>query len=331
MLNKLVFIFLILFELIIVLFLIIKIYYKKSNIFNIALLKKENMIFSNKLKIKNFYEPKPNSIQKDPQVWLKHIPIYTINKDGLNDRFDYNIDKKNGTYRIVTLGDSFTFGQFVNTEDNWTELLEEEINQGLKCKKKIEILNLGVYGYDLAYSVARYLSRGAKYKSDLVLFFIKDDDFSEIKDITAQTRWDYINNLKSQGKYDSMIKKGTTEINIESYKIGMQELYKKYTKTQIIDYQLSALKNLINNTDKLFVFNISKFKFPVSDKIKDLIQTNKNDLFVEQLGDIDKKLTKNRYTFLPFDLHPNEIGHQLIANTLFEYIKEKNILSCSNQ
>ena len=119
--------------------------------------------------------------------------VYNINSDTFNERFDYEINKDDKTFRIITLGDSFTFGYIVDTKNNWTELLEDKLNQ-LHCANfdKIEVINLGVVGYDIQYSVERFKLRGKKYNPDLVLWLLKGDDFQEIKEI-VQPKWNKMN------------------------------------------------------------------------------------------------------------------------------------------
>jgi lysophospholipase L1-like esterase len=100
---------------------------------------------------------------------------YTINKDTLNERYDYSVKKQPGVFRIMTIGDSFTYGLYTNTDRNWTELLEDKLNADLRCQKsrKVEVINLAVNGYDITYTVERFLKRGIKYNPDLVIWPIR--------------------------------------------------------------------------------------------------------------------------------------------------------------
>ncbi|MFA5136790.1 MAG: hypothetical protein WC489_05345 [Patescibacteria group bacterium] len=123
---------------------------------------KQESIQKSSSNIKFFYEPKPNTIIKFNHAWLPDAVTYTFNDDSLNERTNYEINKEDKTYRIVTLGDSFTFGQNISTEYNWTELLENELNANYLCSQinKYEVINLGVFSYDTQYEVERYRLRG---------------------------------------------------------------------------------------------------------------------------------------------------------------------------
>jgi len=103
--------------------------------------------------------------------WLGYTPAYTINSDTLNDGSEYQIQKPKDTYRIMTLGDSFTFGFYVNTYDSYPETLERLLNEQ-PCNNKFEVLNLGLPGYDIRQSLERFKRRGSKYNPDLVIWFL---------------------------------------------------------------------------------------------------------------------------------------------------------------
>jgi len=94
---------------------------------SIYILKRNNLVFNSNSQLKYFYEPKSNTKEKAtrwapewtiPSTFKTDGIYYTINSDSLNERFNYSIEKPKNTYRIITLGDSFTFGVFVNTKDN---------------------------------------------------------------------------------------------------------------------------------------------------------------------------------------------------------------------
>ena len=75
----------------------------------------------------------------------------------------------------MTLGDSFTFGVYVNTEDNWTELLEDKLNSIKNiCPNTdhFEVINLGVGGYDIEYAAKRYINRGKVYNPNIILLLL---------------------------------------------------------------------------------------------------------------------------------------------------------------
>jgi hypothetical protein len=123
-------------------------------------------------RFKYFWQPKANSLeQPNPQLSFSKVKN-RLNADGLNDRFNYSVKKPKDAFRIMVLGGSEAYGQYVETKYNWTELLEDDLNKNLNCVpyKKIEIINLGMHGYDIAYSIERFNLKGKKYNPDMVIF-----------------------------------------------------------------------------------------------------------------------------------------------------------------
>lgn len=55
--------------------------------------------------------------------------------------------KPSGTYRVLALGDSFTFGWGVREEETWVRIVEQKLNE--KPGRRIEIVNAGAPGLGL--------------------------------------------------------------------------------------------------------------------------------------------------------------------------------------
>jgi lysophospholipase L1-like esterase len=87
-----------------------------------------------------------------------------LNSAGFRDR-EY-ARAKGGRYRIVALGDSITFGNRLGAEDTWPEVLERRLGeQGAP----LDVLNLGVPGYDTCQEVAFLEHAGLAYEPDVVV------------------------------------------------------------------------------------------------------------------------------------------------------------------
>jgi len=276
--------------------------------------------------LSHYYEPKANIQQKSKEKWLSFHPIYTINSDTLNEARNYPVKKSVDTFRIVTIGDSFTFGQYVNTKDNWTELLETKLSSTC-TKKKYEVINIGVGGYDLAYSVNRYLSRGKKYNPDLLIFLLKDDDFSEIKDITANVKWDYVKKFESNPANASRLTEGTIDLNSAAFEEGIRELRKYYSEEEVVVYQLKNLQTLIDTNKNLFIMNVYTYSPQILTAISNQVEGHRNVTFEPNLIQ-PIQLIDQQYTYLPFDMHPNTKGHMLIADRVYNYLVTNKLVPC---
>jgi hypothetical protein len=124
---------------------------------NVEVLGETTVVKSPNERLKFYFVLPKQKKEIDTPSWEAAQPVnYTYNADGLHDSKDYILSyDKAKTYRVVVLGDSFTFGQFVNTTDNWTEQLEQKLRdtQGICGKQDVEILNLGLGGFDVEYLV----------------------------------------------------------------------------------------------------------------------------------------------------------------------------------
>jgi hypothetical protein len=84
------------------------------------------------------------------------------NARGLRGRREFADPKPPGVFRIVALGDSFTFGEGVGDEETWSHRLQELLPQ-------TEVLNLGVHGYGHDQMLLHLQQEGLRYQPDLVL------------------------------------------------------------------------------------------------------------------------------------------------------------------
>ena len=297
---------------------------------NITSIKKTDVIYSasNSADFEHYYEPKPNTLDSGEEKWLSFVPHYSINSDTLNEVKTYSQKKQNSVFRMVALGDSFTFGQYVNTKDNWTELLEVDLKK--RCPKTaFEVINLGVYGYDLAFSFYRYEKRGEKYNPDLILFLLKEDDFDEIKNITAEAKWDFIDNFKKDPQNAEALKRELIEkeLNRMAALEGEAFLRKYYSESEVIDYQLRYLQRLVDMRRTLLVFNIFNFPPEIEKRIEAMMKKTPHALFETKKLQINE-LRNPPYNYLPYDSHATVKGNILIKERLMDYLIQNNLIPC---
>jgi hypothetical protein len=101
----------------------------------IADIPKESIVYENisNSSFKYFYENSPNMFHISNSIF--GTVIYSINADGLRERYNYTKNKPDNTFKIAVFGDSFVYGLHVNISDVFTELLEDDLNL-LNCSKK---------------------------------------------------------------------------------------------------------------------------------------------------------------------------------------------------
>lgn len=252
-----------------------------------------------------FFEPKSNNKYRDVGGFNA---TYTINKDSLNDRYDYPAEKENGVFRIITLGDSYTFGFHVSTQENWTELLEDKLNK-IKSKKvqKFEVINLGVVAYDSAYSIERFKKRGEKYSPDLIVWL----QFDFLRD-TEQI----FNELSKMPNFDSL----SFNDQLKGWKKARMSIASKDRKEAVKEQEeiISQLGDITRSKIIIIPIPVMKEEFKRS---MEKVAGEKHYIYADILRNF-----YNLHGILPNDDHPNQTGHRLIAEDIYGYLK-KNMIS----
>lgn len=78
--------------------------------------------------------------------------------------------------RIVGLGDSITFGWGVRDHETFLSYVRRRFRNAHPGGPELEIVNLGVPGYNTHQEVEAFLARGLLYRPDVVVLFLCDND-----------------------------------------------------------------------------------------------------------------------------------------------------------
>jgi len=281
---------------------------------------KEKLIFPESSELEYFYEPQPSFIEKKEKPFKV---TYTHNSDSLNERYDYSIEKPKDSFRIITLGDSFTFGANVDTQDNWPEQLEEMLNAKVSCKniKKFEVINLGVGGYDIKYSVERFKRRGEKYDPDLVLWFL-----TSLNRITDKLTPLFLEYELQDDVRDKLAEKG---IYYTDWGKAEEEIFSQFGEDNVLKYQEVALKEISNYySGKLVLATFANGKnYNLIGSQKEMI----NNFVASRNESVYFDGVTNLYEIegatLP-DSHPSKKGHVLIAKDILNYMIKERLIPC---
>lgn len=285
--------------------------------------------------VKYYYEPKENFDQQDSRDWLSNKPVYHFNNDSFKDRYNYSIEKAEGIYRIIILGDSNVEGKFVNTESSFPEQLEDLLNLK-QCQniKKFEVLNMGVSGYDIQYSLERYKRRGMKYHPDLVLWYISGPSFHKILEKIAPKITEYRKQMEISGELKQQEAKGDYypfETKAE------KELYAQYSEAERNNFQLAILKKFREiyqgNLIFLTVGHLNPELFPeelsmnLDQRYKDILtefsQKNSQTYFHSNLPTLEEEGQRL------LDLHPNAEGYRLFSESIYKYLNTNHFIDCT--
>jgi lysophospholipase L1-like esterase len=245
-------------------------------------------------------------------------PIET-NSYGFFDR-EHSLNKPAGTRRVAILGDSLTRGWGLPMQDRYTSLLEKQLND--KSGEKFEVLNFAVTAYTMTqiYDVA--LEEASHFHPDVYILAVTP--------LTASTTWgSHIARLVQENrdlKYDfirdvvhqSGLSKDDSP-DLSNWKLAP---YREATLREI----LLRLQTFVHHQDaQLLVVIVPSVEDqdilalrlrPLDTILKgtSIPVVDVSDSF--KGGDIDG-LRLNWH-----DVHPNAHGNQIIADNLYEKLRE---------
>ncbi|MEZ4670571.1 MAG: SGNH/GDSL hydrolase family protein [Anaerolineae bacterium] len=120
---------------------------------------------------------------------ILHNRPYHLQTNSVGLRNIAELDTDPSTFRILALGDSFTYGYYVHNEETWPARLEELLNQHLQTR--IQVLNAGVPGYTIVDQLEYLLDKGLKTEPNLVVigFYTNDifDFYPQIRQYFARS------------------------------------------------------------------------------------------------------------------------------------------------
>lgn len=287
-----------------------------------------------------------------------------INGDGFRD-VDYPLKKKATVFRIMVIGDSFTFGQGVNLEDTYSKHLERRIND---MGKTSEVISCGVIGYGMWQYLETLKRKVIPYKPDLVILGLFIDDITTsvspykhlhnwpgtnpfAKDASGMMSrsylWNFLKNSSTllETKYRYLRghnylqgiekrKEATGPANPESN--WYQIMYGKLPKNIYSDFSRTLHKFFriceTVNTQVLVVLipDAAQIHEPERQEVNLFVAQTCKDIgvpFVDIIKRFEKVEDPRTLYLFPLDAHTSPKGHQLIADSIFEKIQELQLLT----
>jgi len=269
-----------------------------------------------------YYNIQPGITVEEQPPWGGSPVSHRINNQGQNDPFDHPIIKPPGTYRMLALGDSFTFGQYVPTEKNYPSRLLSAIRQHMTCGLTPEMINLGVPGYDIQYAVQHYISHGKQYQPDMVVWLLKDDDFDDIQEFTLMQK------VRVEAEASAS---GRTAEYTEKYGIffpevmAVEELKSTYSESAIMKLQRSYLDKLAAAyTGKLVIVTFQD----MNQEYKRMLAAYARDRPNTWIADILTYKHTSNWRFP--DGHPTAEGYDQMAHATAAYLRTSVVHPCGN-
>ncbi len=101
---------------------------------------------------------------EDDVVSSEFSVTYKINSRGIRDR-EHELKKPEGTFRILALGDSLTFGEGIDLGMRYTDVLEQAL-------KNTDVINMGNQGYGIDQNLLMLEREGFAYQPEIVVLFV---------------------------------------------------------------------------------------------------------------------------------------------------------------
>ena len=258
---------------------------------------------------------------------------YAFNQYGLRDH-DFAFNKAPGEFRVVCIGDSFTFGVGVQLEDCWTEVCERELRMR-RDGAPVEVINAG---FSAGYKPPEYeewiMNSGLRLQPDVVVIGMCLNDMHEGISLYA---WDAPPRLNQWWGGSSRVLnafKAALDGPPPPRHRSMEWTGLLKAEPQTWEDDKTALRRLNNALAakgvRLVVLPFPMFSAlreepypykPLLDMIADFCEAQgieHVDLLPRVLGLVDEDLWVH-----PTDQHPNDVGHRLIGEGLADHLEPK--------
>lgn len=128
--------------------------------------------FLNTLAMPPEWERRPAKVEGTKNAYYWQNVLHVHNREGMRIVGNFP-PRQPGTFRIIVLGDSLTYGHGIAEEDTYPRVLEKLLSDAFR----VEVLNLGVSG-DQSEQIARTLRRKLpELQPDLVVYGVCLNDF----------------------------------------------------------------------------------------------------------------------------------------------------------
>jgi len=270
-----------------------------------------------------FFELKP-----DAEGWFKGVRFAT-NSAGMADQ-EYAFEKPEDVFRIAVVGSSWTMASGVEVDQSWHAVLERRLT-GRDSHPGIEMLNFGVELYGLREIVGVVRHKALDWNPDLVLVAVTNFTTSLLweestdKQILPDRVYPFFESysLRALANVAGLSKNARPD---DRRRIGLDDVEARIGQLQ------RALRELgkMSAANEVPVAAVFLGYVPLGGVIEAAImqQAAQSGITVVFANRIFPPAGKGRLKLQisPFDRHPNESGHELIAGYIGEGLAAERLL-----
>ncbi len=225
---------------------------------------------------------------------------------------DYAIPASEGTFRILALGDSFTFGPGVHEQDTFTARLESRLNAAADVRGqtiRYEVVNAGVSGYSTKEERLSYELFSSAYKPQVVLLtMVYNDDLG----FADEVRLGY-----SETPAASPVSNLWARLN------ELRRPERTYDYSSCVRELLRLDESCRRNGAKLAVVIFRQNSWQPWLRLVDAVNeaVRGTGIPVLDLGPTFLRSGAEELTVHPLDPHPNEVAHRLAAEEMERFLR----------
>jgi len=252
--------------------------------------------------------------------------------------------KEADTFRIVVVGDSFTWGAGVHPEDAYPDRLEIRLND-VDRKRRFDVVNFGRPGWNSIQAYRAVRKRLPGFDPDLLIvgYVLNDAEPSKWKERMRRRRvkvrrepspgasaWLHRHSLLYRtiwGRFESTRqRRAFTAVYFqhyagESWVTGREglALFQQLADNLGIPFLLVVFPVFDSQIDESYPYHV----------LHETVATAAEELGIRTLDlrETYRGVDAQRLAVTPFtDAHPNELGHRLAADAIVEYLVETDLV-----
>lgn len=285
-----------------------------------------------------------------------------INSNGMRGN-DFELKKSKDTFRILCLGDSYTFGVYVDQGKTYPEQLESILNEN-KSGPKFEIINGGVSGYTLSDEYDYYKNKLHNLDPDFVIVgFVMNDVSDYSRPISSWQSQQKNAKYWAERKYTAFVRNlliDTSIYNGGRILLAYMKVKGGKSETTPNEYKYNIINDEYNsNTTELwnkYFKTLTKFKkdldekgigfllmiFPVYAQIHENATVHPQEYLVRRcseigVGTLDLTSKFREYSIngkklfnMPIEDHPTSEGYSVTAKAIKKYLSDSKVISNIN-
>jgi len=257
---------------------------------------------------------------------------------------EFSVKKQRGVFRIVCLGDSCTYGAGIsNDAETYVKRLEKMLNSHNNSSIRYEVINAGVPGYGSFQALMNLQKRVIYWNPDLITVYIGNNNdyevnrYFDLEPLINLPIFLKINNFLERSYLFQLLKSSLLKLKLFLMKIIFNDFPAKYRRSayQVTEEHFLKMAQIARESN----FKIIFLNYPYLSGNRILVEQAETNQSIERaakeakvpLVDIFKALKSQGGERLFFDtVHPNIVGHKVIAETIFKTILDEGIVPKDN-